>query len=102
MATQKNERRDAAMQDSAPIHRTKPFMTVVAEIAAIGAAIGAFGVFVQIGEYKANFSSLCATVNGLKTAIDANAAENKADHATIRYDLTKAQIDIATIRERKK
>jgi hypothetical protein len=71
--------------------RNKGIMTRIVEIVTLLIGLGVIGLSIQIGEYKANFKTLCDKVVELKVMIDANAAENTATHLRIRQDLNKTQ-----------
>ena len=74
-----------------PDRRKKSWVTQLSEVAGIIAALGVLGVFIRIGEYKANFQTLCDKVSELKCIIDANAATNTDAHIAIRKDISKTQ-----------
>jgi hypothetical protein len=69
----------------------KGTMTRLTEVVTFLIGLGVLGLLVQIGEYKANFKTMCEKVLELKTSIDVNAAENNTAHLRIRQDLGKTQ-----------
>ncbi len=74
--------------------RHKNTMTRITEVITWFIGLGVVGMLIQIGEYKANFKTVCETVAELKKANEVYAAENAMAHISLQREIGDVKQDI--------
>jgi hypothetical protein len=79
--------------------RHKNWLTKLSEVSNLAQILLIAALLIQVGEYKANFKNLqtafCEKMVEIKTIIDANAAESKADRIELHREINVTRDIIA-------